>query len=173
MTNTVSLERKYTEALDVLTSKQQAFVREYLVTLNASDAARKAGYSAKTAAAIGNENIKKPEIQYAIDIGKLIRAEKTETSAQWVIRELAKNHYMATERGELAHSNRALELIGKHHKTFTDRVEIFDPDRLDDDEIDTRLAEIEAQLAEIEAGADRSEAGEGAPGSDEERTEAD
>ena len=49
-----------------LTIKQQTFVAEYLKTGNATEAARRAGYSEKTAAKIGFENLQKPEIQGAI-----------------------------------------------------------------------------------------------------------
>ena len=42
--------------------KQQIFVDEYLKCWNASEAARKAGYSKKTAGSIGSENLTKPEI---------------------------------------------------------------------------------------------------------------
>jgi phage terminase small subunit len=50
-----------------LTAKQQLFVDEYLVDLNASAAARRAGYSEKTARAIGIENLTKPAIRAAVD----------------------------------------------------------------------------------------------------------
>ena len=46
-----------------LTDKQQRFCEEYLVDLNATQAAVRAGYSEKTAGAIGFENLRKPEIQ--------------------------------------------------------------------------------------------------------------
>ncbi|HNP71001.1 MAG TPA: terminase small subunit [Kouleothrix sp.] len=49
-----------------LTTKQQAFIEHYLRTWNASQAARDAGYSEKTARAIGAENLTKPDIQAAI-----------------------------------------------------------------------------------------------------------
>ena len=49
-----------------LTLKQQRFVDEYVVCGNASEAARRAGYSAKTAGVCGQENLKKPIIQEAI-----------------------------------------------------------------------------------------------------------
>lgn len=45
-----------------LTDKQQAFVDSYLRCWNASEAARRAGYSDKSAGSIGSENLKKPEI---------------------------------------------------------------------------------------------------------------
>jgi len=52
--------------------KQQRFVNEYLIDCNATQAAIRAGYSAKTAGVIGNENLNKPYIQEAIQkaIGK-------------------------------------------------------------------------------------------------------
>jgi len=50
-----------------LTPKQQRFVEEYLIDLNATQAAIRAGYSEKTAYSVGHENLKKPEIQKAIE----------------------------------------------------------------------------------------------------------
>ena len=52
---------------DGLTNKQRVFVEQYLICWNASEAARLAGYSLKTAGSIGSENLKKPEIRRAID----------------------------------------------------------------------------------------------------------
>ncbi len=49
-----------------LSPKQARFVDEYLVDLNATKAAERAGYSAKTAYSIGQENLRKPEIQAKI-----------------------------------------------------------------------------------------------------------
>ena len=49
-----------------LTNKQKKFVEEYLVDLNATAAALRAGYSQKTAYSIGHENTKKPEIIFAL-----------------------------------------------------------------------------------------------------------
>lgn len=46
-----------------LNEKQRAFCEYYVACFNATEAAKKAGYSAKTAYSIGNENLKKPEIQ--------------------------------------------------------------------------------------------------------------
>ena len=49
-----------------LTPRQRRFCEEYLVDLNASAAARRAGYSADTARQIGAENLTKPDIQTEI-----------------------------------------------------------------------------------------------------------
>lgn len=50
-----------------LTGKQRAFVNHYLQSWNASEAARQAGYSEKTAGSIGSENLQKPEIKAEIE----------------------------------------------------------------------------------------------------------
>ena len=50
-----------------LTAKQQRFCDEYLIDLNATQAAIRAGYSEKTAYSIGTENLRKPEIKKYID----------------------------------------------------------------------------------------------------------
>lgn len=52
---------------DGLTDKQRAFVSQYLICWNASEAARRAGYSVKSAYSIGSENLTKPNIRQAID----------------------------------------------------------------------------------------------------------
>lgn len=68
-----------------LTAKQQLFVKEYLVDLNATQAAIRAGYSAKTAEAIGHENLRKPKIAEAIEAARNKRAERTEITADMVL----------------------------------------------------------------------------------------
>ena len=50
-----------------LSAKQRAFIDEYLQCWNASEAARRAGYSERSAGAIGHENLKKPEIKAEIE----------------------------------------------------------------------------------------------------------
>ena len=73
-----------------LTPKQAAFVREYLIDLNATQAAIRAGYSAKTAYSIGEENLSKPEIATAIQSAMDKRAGKLEITAERVLAEIAK-----------------------------------------------------------------------------------
>jgi phage terminase small subunit len=55
-----------------LTPKQERFVQEYLVDLNATQAAIRAGYSRKTAYSIGEENLKKPDIQDFLAKARLV-----------------------------------------------------------------------------------------------------
>lgn len=73
-----------------MTPKQARFVEEYLVDLNASAAARRAGYSARTADAIGRENLGKPTIAAAITAGQKARSERTRITADRVLLELAR-----------------------------------------------------------------------------------
>lgn len=59
-----------------ITDKQARFVSEYLIDLNATQAAIRAGYSKKTAAAIGCENLTKPDIASAIIEAKAEAAKR-------------------------------------------------------------------------------------------------
>lgn len=68
-----------------LTDKQEAFVREYLIDMNATQAAIRAGYSKKTAKNIGNENLTKPDIQKALQTAMNKRAERTEIDQDYVL----------------------------------------------------------------------------------------
>lgn len=73
-----------------LTPKQERFVQEYLVDLNATAAAKRAGYSEKTAYAIGQQNLRKLEIQTAIQEAKDNLSRRTEVTQEMIIRETAK-----------------------------------------------------------------------------------
>jgi len=131
-----------------LTPKQQRFVDEYLIDLNATQAAIRAGYSEKTAKVIGSENLSKPDIAAAIEARRVKVAEKADLSVGWVLdrlRTVAERCMQAepvldkrgepvlveTPSGELAPAytfqaapaNRSLELLGKHLGMFPDKVE--------------------------------------------------
>lgn len=73
-----------------LRPKQERFVQEYLVDLNATAAAIRAGYSKKTAEVIGYENLRKPQIKEAIDKAIQTRNQRLEVTQDMVIIELAK-----------------------------------------------------------------------------------
>lgn len=132
-----------------LSNKQRVFVEEYLKTWNATEAARRAGYSVKTARSIGAENLTKPDI--ASEIQQRI-AERTMGADEVLVRlsEQARAEYSQyfmpngtvdlakliadgkahlikkvkeTQWGlqvEFYDAHAAKELIGKHHKLFTD-----------------------------------------------------
>lgn len=81
-----------------LTPKQAAFVAEYLLDLNATQAAIRAGYSPKTAAFIGAENLKKPNIDAAIQAAQQERARRTEISQDNVLTEIARLAFLDPRR---------------------------------------------------------------------------
>ena len=73
-----------------LTDKQQRFVEEYMVDLNATQAAIRAGYSQDTANRIASENLSKLDIQEAIQKRKQELSESTGITAERVLSEYAK-----------------------------------------------------------------------------------
>lgn len=73
-----------------LTPKQERFCQEYLIDLNATQAAIRAGYSEKTAYSIGQELLKKPEIMAEIDAALAKHSNKLEISAERVLAEIAR-----------------------------------------------------------------------------------
>ena len=73
-----------------LTKKQKRFVEEYLVDLNATQAAIRAGYSTASARQIADENMSKPDIKNAIEKALAERSKRTGVNADRIIQELAK-----------------------------------------------------------------------------------
>lgn len=73
-----------------MTQKQKLFIEEYLIDLNATQAAIRAGYSPDTAQQIGSENLSKPVISTEISKAMAERSRRTGVSADRVVLELAK-----------------------------------------------------------------------------------
>lgn len=73
-----------------MTPKQKIFCDEYLISLNATEAAIKAGYSAKTAAVIATENLTKPYIKEYIENRLKERENRTEITQDRVLKEIAR-----------------------------------------------------------------------------------
>ncbi len=71
-----------------LTKKQRLFVDEYLIDLNATQAAIRAGYSTRRAAEIGYQLLQRPEVAQAIQAAMAERSKRTEVEADYVIRRL-------------------------------------------------------------------------------------
>lgn len=81
-----------------MTQKQKRFIEEYLIDLNATQAAIRAGYSPDTAQQTGSENLSKPVIRAQIDRAMAERSKRTGVNAERVIQELAKIAFVnATE----------------------------------------------------------------------------
>lgn len=72
-----------------LTPKQQRFVEEYLVDLNATQAAIRAGYSAKAAAVQGARMLANANVAAAVRAGRAVVSERAQFGAEDVLRELA------------------------------------------------------------------------------------
>ena len=73
-----------------LTEKQQRFVDEYLIDLNATQAAIRAGYSAKTADVQGSRMLANCKVQQAISIAMAERSKRTGINQDRVVLELAR-----------------------------------------------------------------------------------
>jgi phage terminase small subunit len=125
-----------------LNPKRQRFCEEYIIDLNATQAAIRAGYSAKTANRIASQLLSILDIQTTIQELQSKVSEKLEINAQWVLERLVRNHDRAAqaepvldrqglETGEWTYQgsvvNKALELIGKHRGMFVDKLEHSGP----------------------------------------------
>ena len=118
-----------------LTDRQARFCEEYLIDLNATQAAIRAGYSEKTANEQGARLLANVSVQEKIAELKAERAKRTEMTQDSVIQELA-----AVARAEIkgvraVDKLKALELLGKHLGMFVERYEV-------------NAAEIEKRIAE-------------------------
>ena len=110
-----------------LTEKQRRFVDYYIETGNASEAARRAGYSQKTAEAIGLENLGKPRIKSAIDARLKELEDKRIAKADEVMKFLT-----STLRGEVKEERIVVEGTGDGRSDARIiRVQVSARDRLD------------------------------------------
>lgn len=108
-----------------LTAKQERFCEEYLVDLNATQAAIRAGYSEKTANRIASQNLSKLVIQEKIELLKQNLAENVEITPQTVVEEIAKIGFADISKYIKASDKiKALELLGKYLGMFTDKMEL-------------------------------------------------
>lgn len=119
-----------------LTPKQQSFVENYLLDLNATQAAIRAGYSAKTAEQQGSRLLRNVQVAAAVAEAKAKRSEELAIDASYVLRQAVKLHercmqevapvldrkgqQVTDEAGNplfefnAAGAAKALELVGKH-----------------------------------------------------------
>ena len=123
-----------------LTPKQQRFVEEYLVDLNATQAAIRAGYSARTAQEQSARLLSKVMVQQEIQAGRVKLSERTMRTAADVMADIGRVRASAMQKvidpqsgAEIMVSYKdaikALELEGKHLGAFVDRVELTGKDR--------------------------------------------
>ena len=140
-----------------LTARQQRFVNEYLIDLNATQAAIRAGYSKKTASSLGISNLGKASIQEAIQRSQQARAERTEITADEVVSIIhetidrcrqvkpvrdskGEQVYVTTPNGDRVPAFtfnapgvlKGCELLGRHLGMFDDRLKLGVDDELGD-----------------------------------------
>ena len=122
-----------------LTPKQERFVQEYLIDLNATQAAVRAGYSQKTANEQGSRLLRNVNIRARIDEQLAqIKTERTATAADVMdylsdvmfgrsTSEVVVSHTMGFDRVQKPPDERerlkAAELLGKRYQLFTDKIE--------------------------------------------------
>lgn len=128
-----------------LTAKQAQFVQEYLVDLNASAAARRAGYKD---ANIGRQLITKHNVSEAIQKAMQARSERLCITQDFVLerlREIAEREASDAPDSPLKYAAklRALELLGRHLGLFEDRLRVSGS--IDTGKLDSILAQLEEQ----------------------------
>ena len=123
-----------------LTAKQQRFCDEYLIDLNATQAAIRAGYSEKTAGVIGNENLQKPYLKEYIEkrmkekeaaliadqdevLKYLTAVLRGETKASVLARDMVGADQVIEKHPDEKERLKAAELLGKRYSLFTDKVQ--------------------------------------------------
>ena len=123
-----------------MTARQQRFCDEYLIDLNATQAAIRAGYSKKTARVIGQENLTKPAVKNYIDEQMKKKeqdliADQTEVMKYLTSVLRGKSESSVLARDEIGADRvitkppdekerlKAAELLGKAHMMFTDKVQ--------------------------------------------------
>jgi phage terminase small subunit len=80
----------YTHDAEGLTPKRRAFVAEYLIDFNATQAAMRAGYGAKSAHTMGSRLLRLPPVKASVEAALAARAERTRVTADRVIAEYAR-----------------------------------------------------------------------------------
>lgn len=108
-----------------MTPKQEAFAREYLIDLNATQAAIRAGYSRGTAKEQGCVLLTNPNVAQFVADGIAVRAAQTGIDARWVLEQAVEVYRAARDDDKLSEALRALEHIGKHVDVgaFRERIE--------------------------------------------------
>lgn len=97
-----------------LTAKQAAFCNEYMIDLNATQAALRAGYSANSAQEISSQNLSKLIVQTRIAELMHKRATETATDARWVLARARERYDACIANDDDKTAHKYLETIAKH-----------------------------------------------------------
>ena len=132
-----------------LTNKQSRFVEEYLVDLNATQAAIRAGYSEKGANVTASKLLTIPNIQADLQERMDAQSKRTEITGDRVLKALADIAY-TDEDIRLGDRIRALELLGKHLVLFSDKlIHVDETPVLTSEQLIARLKELDEELAAV------------------------
>ena len=154
------------ESQQELTPKQSTFCREYVVDLNGTQAAIRAGYSPRSANEQAARALAKANIR--AEVNRLLdeRTQRVEVDADFVVRALVENVLRSMQaipirdsegnpNGEYRYNgavaNKALELLGRHLGMFTDKHEIEHSQQPDANFIAKLLAQAEKRTCVIDA----------------------
>ena len=139
-----------------LTAKQACFAAEYPTDFNASAAAIRSGYSKRTAAVAGSENLKNPLIAEAIKIQQDARAAALGVTSDRVIAELATIAF-ADISDDIRPGNKisALDLIGKHLGMYTEKREVRYPDGAPKQSLTLTLVRPDGTVTDVQRDGDK------------------
>lgn len=117
-----------------LTAMRERFVDEYLVDLNATQAAIRAGYSPKTAYSMGQRLLKDVEVQAAIQEARARREKRTEITQDRVVREIADNAFRPAsdaQDSDFKHASKTkyLDMLCKHLGVYDKSMQVEITDR--------------------------------------------
>lgn len=122
-------EERIAELARRMSERQKAFSDYYIETLNQTEAAKRAGYSEKTARSIGSENLTKPNIKEYIDL-RLAQMEEARVASASEVLEYLTRVMRGEEKDQfdmdasLQDRTKAAELLGKRYRLFIDKQEI-------------------------------------------------
>ena len=120
-----------------LTPKQERFFAEYLIDLNATQAAIRAGYSEKTARQVGAENLSKPDVAAAIARRREKIAAKLEVTQERIVAELAKIGFSDIRKAVNWRANVTAMVedpdTGEQRLAVTNEVALIGSEDIDDD----------------------------------------
>jgi phage terminase small subunit len=135
-----------------MTPKQERFVQEYTIDSNATQAATRAGYSAKTAMEQGYQLLQKPSVKAAIQAAQAEHRERTKVTIEILTEKLRAAYDMAEKNGQSASMVQASMGLAKLHGYLVDRVEqtTKQVDSMTPTELDAELAGVQAELDAIE-----------------------
>lgn len=107
-----------------LTPRQEEFCHQYIVDLNGTQAAIRAGYAQGSAEVTASQLLRIPKVRQVIDELKAERQQRTQITADWVLEKIKATVERCEMEGEHNPLLKGCELLGRHLKMFTDKLEV-------------------------------------------------